>query len=142
MSQQPSQTSNPSWFTVAGCSLALSLATGLITAAVKVGKQDSDNETLRGQNEELRTQQDQLSAIIKDWRKAYDEQGAQFQTTKVQLQALENDRCTPLLEQVNQMKNYVNQPYGYGYNAEKVPDLQRVLDGYQQTLRACYNARM
>lgn len=142
MPQQASQTRNPSWLTVAGCSLALSLATGVITAAVNFGKQGSDNGTLQAQNQELRNQQDQQSAIIKDWRKAYDEQAAQLQTTKSQLQALENDRCAPLLEEVNTMKNYVNEPTSYGYNSEKVPDLQKVLDGYQQTLRTCYNARM
>ncbi|EPF68278.1 hypothetical protein [Pseudomonas syringae] len=134
------QSNQPSWLTVGACSLALSLATGLVTAAIQFGHQESTNETLQAQNQELRKQQEEFSNIIKDWRKAYDNQQAQLQTANARVQNLERDRCTPLVEQVNQLKNYVNNPYSYGYTERQTPDLREVLNGYQQTLRACYSA--
>ena len=134
-------TNRPSWLTVGVLGFALTVGTYVVTVAVKFGQQESALAAQTGRNKELNADRDRLLDVIADWKKAYEAQQSLLQTAQANVARLQNDRCAPIFNQVRDLKESINYPHRYGLNAEDLISLHTMLQDFQKTLQACYQAK-
>lgn len=135
MTQPPNR---PSWLSVGLGSLVLAVASSAITVAVNYGKQETTIFSLAARNDELNKDREKHEKTVEDMRASYESLQAQLDATKLKLQSLKNDRCTPLVSEVSYYSTMVNassNPSSY-----ETANAQTILKGYQETLQACYSA--
>lgn len=134
------QTPSPSWLTVTFFSLLFSVISGLVVAAVGYGKQEAANGTLVQRVADYKEANDQLAANIEKWRKAYDAQGDLLTATRSRVAELENDRCKPLKRDIDSIRNDINFLENNNHSAQEIERTIRLMNDYQQSLRACYGS--
>ncbi|MGO0633143.1 hypothetical protein ACTORR_24475 [Pseudomonas sp. SAR267] len=131
----------PSWLTVGVLGLALTAATHLGTVAFKFGQQDTALAAQAARNQELSAERDRLYNVIGDWKKAYESQQSLLQAAQADVVRLKNDRCNPIYDQVYDLKQSINFPRRYGFNDADVANFHIMLQEFQRTLQACYQAK-
>ncbi|WP_028698195.1 MULTISPECIES: hypothetical protein [Pseudomonas putida group] len=133
-------TPSPSWLTVTFFSLLFSVISGVVVAAVGYGKQEAANGTLVQRVADYKEANDQLAANIEKWRKAYDAQGELLTATRSRVAELENDRCKPLKRDIDSIRSDINFLENNNHSAQEIERTIRLMNDYQQSLRACYGS--
>lgn len=136
----PPNSTRPSWLTVG---LISAFCTGLGSAAtvgVKYGKQETALSSLTERNQEYREANKELLQNLKEWRQTYESQQAQLLSTQASLQRLQNDRCTPIRNRVDDLKIKL-EVASSGVPSSNVGVLQDIMKDYQNSLRSCYGAK-
>lgn len=139
MSQQGSN--RPSWLTVGSISLALSVLSSAGTAGAIYGQLKSDLTVASEKNGELKKSNEQLSGYINDWRTANNTLQAQLNATQLRVQALEHDRCEPIRLKVDSLSTSLDVAQQWDASATRLNVLRDLGREYQESLRACYNAK-
>lgn len=124
--------------TIAFWSFALGVATTIAGAAAHYGRQDSDLTNVRERVEDFRKANDSLNTSLNQWIGAYNKQAATLAASEERVRQLENDRCTPIKSDVDDIRSDISSTMKY--YPERVGSLKEMMDQYQQTLRACYAA--
>ncbi|MCO7597417.1 MULTISPECIES: hypothetical protein [Pseudomonas] len=139
MSQQES--TSPTWWTVGLFTLIFSVASSLITATVKFVEIKGDLSVSTNKVQALEKSNAQLRGYIEQWRTANDRLQAQLGATSSRLHALENDRCIPLRDEVNDISHTIQNAEKWGYSLSRIAALRELSHEYQETLRACYGSK-
>jgi hypothetical protein len=124
--------------TIAFWSFALGVATTIAGVAAHYGRQDSDLTNVRERVEDFRKANDGLTTSLNRWIEAYNKQTATLSASEGRVRQLENDRCTPIKLDVDDIRSDIS--FALKYYPERVVSLKEVMEQYQQTLRACYAA--
>ena len=125
--------------TIALCSFAFGVISTLIGAAVHYGELKSDLSTSKERIGDFQKTNDELVDTLKKWRDAYDLQATNLRGSQARVQQLENDRCNPIKTDIDSI--YYSIDYAQNLDQlDKVSNLNRMMEQYQQTLRACYAA--
>lgn len=136
------QLGGPSWWTVGWLTLIFTVVTNIATAALSYGRLDSNLSSTTSRNEELKAEISRLSATLEDWRKAYERQSYELRLEREQLAKLQNDRCNPIAGQVDNLRDSIERSGIYGYSADDIARFQELFSQLNQTLQACYNAKL
>jgi chromosome segregation ATPase len=136
----PPQPPAPSWLTVTFFSLLFSVISGLVVAAVSYGKQEAANGTLVQRIADYKEANDQLVSNIEKWSKAYDTRGELLTSAQSRVAELENDRCKPLKRDIDSIRNDINFLENNNHSAQEIERTIRMMNDYQQSLRACYGS--
>lgn len=129
----------PSWLTVGLISAICAALSSVATVGVKYGQQETALASLTERNQEYREANKELLQNLKEWRQAYESQQTQLHSTRTSLQRLQNDRCNPIRDKVDDLKVSVAVATSYPPSSN-AGDLQKMMADYQATLRACYNS--
>lgn len=125
--------------TIALCSFAFGVVSALMGAAVHYGELKSDLSTSRVRVGDFQKANDELLDTLKKWREAYDLQSKNLGNAMARVQQLENDRCDPIKADIDSIYNSIDYAQKYDHS-DRLSDLNRMMEQYQQTLRACYAA--
>ncbi|WET11861.1 hypothetical protein P3S72_06930 [Pseudomonas sp. D3] len=135
----PPNSTRPSWLTVGLISAICAALSSVATVGVKYGQQETALTSLTERNQEYREANKELLQNLKEWRQAYESQQTQLQSTRTSLQRLQNDRCNPIRDKVDDLKISVAVATSYPPSSN-AGALQKMMEDYQATLRACYNS--
>jgi len=124
--------------TIAFWSFALGVASTIATVGVHYGRQDSDLINVRERVEDFKKTNDGLNTSLNQWIGAYNKQAATLAASEERVRQLENDRCTPIKLDVDDIRSDISS--AMKYYPERVGSLEVMMEQYQQTLRACYAA--
>lgn len=124
--------------TIAFWSFALGVASTIAGVAAQYGRQDSDLINVRERVEDVRKENDRLNTSLDQWIGAYNKQAATLAASEGKVRQLENDRCTPIKMDVDDIRSDISS--AMKYYPERVDSLKEMMEQYQQTLRACYAA--
>lgn len=124
--------------TIAFWSFALGVASTVATVAAHYGRQDSDLTNVRERVEDFKKANDGLTNSLNQWVGAYNKQAATLAASEARVRQLENDRCTPIKVDIDDIRSDIS--LSMNYHAERVAPLKEMMEQYQQTLRACYSA--
>jgi len=114
------------------------VASTIATVGVHYGRQDSDLINVRERVEDFKKTNDGLNTSLNQWIAAYNKQAATLATSEERVRQLENDRCTPIKLDVDDIRSDISS--AMKYYPERVGSLEVMMEQYQQTLRACYAA--
>ncbi|WP_221775441.1 hypothetical protein [Pseudomonas sp. MSSRFD41] len=139
MSQQGSN--RPSWLTTGSISLLLSALSSAVTAGAIYGQLKSDLSTASEKNGELKKTNEQLTGYINDWRAENNTLRSQLNATQLRVQTLEHDRCEPLRLKVDSLSTSLDIAAELNASTARLNVLRDLGGEYQESLRACYNAK-
>lgn len=125
--------------TIALCSFVFGVVSALIGAAVHYGELKSDLSSAKERIGDFQKANAELLDTLKKWREAYDLQAQNLGGAQARVQQLQNDRCDPIKADIDSIYNSIDYAQKYDHS-ERLSDLNRMMDQYQQTLRACYAA--
>ncbi len=135
----PPNSTRPSWLTVGLISAICAVLSSVATVGVKYGQQETALTSLTERNQEYREANKELLHNLKEWRQGYESQQTQLQSARTSLQRLQNDRCNPIRDKVDDLKISVAVATSYPPSSN-AGALQKMMEDYQATLRACYNS--
>ncbi|MCF5546137.1 hypothetical protein [Pseudomonas salomonii] len=124
--------------TIAFWSFALGVGSTIATVGIHYGRQDSDLINARERVEDFKKTNDGLNTSLNQWIGAYNKQAATLAASEERVRQLENDRCTPIKLDVDDIRSDISS--AMKYYPERVGSLEVMMEQYQQTLRACYAA--
>lgn len=136
----PNPTLSPSWLTVTFFSLLFSVIGGVVVAAVGYGKQEATNGALEQRIADYKEANGELAANIKKWSEAYDARGELLTASQARVAELENDRCEPLKRDIDSIRNDISFLENRNHSAQVIERTIRLMNDYQQSLRACYGS--
>jgi small-conductance mechanosensitive channel len=134
--------SNYPRITLAAVSFVVGVLTTAVTAGITFGEARSDLTTAKERVADLQKAgekaDEEYRATLKTWRDAYNNQTQSLQAAQSRVQELENDRCNAIKTDVDSI--YASIDYAQRNYPERLNDLNRMMEQYQLTLRACYSA--
>ncbi|WP_339429582.1 hypothetical protein [Pseudomonas taetrolens] len=125
--------------TIAFSSFAFGVVSTLIGAAVHYGELKSDLSSAKERISDFQKANDTLVDTLKKWRDSYELQAKILNEAQVRVQQLGNDRCNPIRADIDSIYVSINTAQSLD-QFDRLSNLNRMMEQYQQTLRACYAA--